>query len=273
MIQHHRRRQDCAEWISDILSGDRWSRAVYRLEHRRLPRMNVPAGRHSQSALDACSKIGDDVAEHIIRDNNVELPRVAHHLHAQGVHIHMFGRDLRILARHVFERSLPQTSGVGHGIGLIAHENFFPWRAIELGMPFAILEGITDDSLNSLACIDVFLHRDLVGCPPLEYTAHIAVHAFCVLANHHEVDVFGFNSFQRAQCCVEQANGTDVGVEIHLETHAQENLFGMDVGLDARIAEGSHQDGIEVTAEHGEPAGRNCNSVFQIAVGSPIELA
>ena len=82
MIQHHGGSQDRAERIRKVLSGNRRRRAMHRLEHRSLSRMDVSTRCHSQATLQSGSEVGDDVAEHIVSDDNIELPRIAHHLHA-----------------------------------------------------------------------------------------------------------------------------------------------------------------------------------------------
>ena len=46
----------------------------------------------------------------------------------------------------------------------------------------------------------------------------------------------------------------------------------MDVGLDARVAEGANEDGIEIAREHGESIGRDGGLVAQITVRTPIEI-
>src|ERR1700740_1202796 len=46
----------------------------------------------------------------------------------------------------------------------------------------------------------------------------------------------------------------------------------MNVGLHARIAEGSDEDGVEVMRQHLESVGRNGGLVAEIAVGAPIEF-
>ena len=46
----------------------------------------------------------------------------------------------------------------------------------------------------------------------------------------------------------------------------------MDVGLHARIAEGSDQDGVEVAAQHGEAVWRHRGLIAQIAIGAPVEM-
>ena len=89
MRQHHGRGQNRAERIGQILARDRRRRAVHRLEHRRLAGMNIAAGGHAQAALQSGGEVGDDVAEHVIGHDHVEGPRIAHHLHAERVHVHV----------------------------------------------------------------------------------------------------------------------------------------------------------------------------------------
>ncbi len=140
------------------------------------------------------------------------------------------------------------------------------------GVTLAIFEGVADDALDAFARVDVFLGGDLVGRSLLEDAAGIGVNAFGVFAKHDEVDVFGLDSFQWTERGIEQAHGAHVGVEIHLEAHAQQDFFGVNVGLHARIAECADQDRVEIAAEHGEAVGRNGGLVAQIAVGAPVEI-
>ena len=65
--------QNRAEGVGDVLSGNRRSRAVYWLEHRCLSRKDVAAGGHAQAALQCGGEIGDDVTEHVVGDDYVEL--------------------------------------------------------------------------------------------------------------------------------------------------------------------------------------------------------
>jgi folate-binding protein YgfZ len=272
MPKHHGRGEDRTKRIGHVLTRDRRGRAVDRFEHRSLSGMNVAAGGHAKASLQAGGQVGDDVAEHVIRDDDVELAGIADHLQAERVNVHMLRGDLRIFARDFLEHALPQASRVSHGIGLIAHEDLLARRAIEPSVVLAILEGMADDTLSTLVRVDVFLDRDFVAGTLFEYAASIRVNAFGVFADDDEIDVLRLDILQGAERRVEQPDRTDVGVEIHLEAHAKQNLFGMNVCLDARIAEGADQNGIEVTGQHDEAVGRNGHAVAQIAVGSPVEL-
>ncbi len=146
-------------------------------------------------------------------------------------------------------------------------------RAVELGVALAIFEGIADDALDALARVDVFLNRDLIRRALLEDSARIGVDALGVFADDDEIHILRLDAFQRTQRRIEQPHRAHVGVEVHLEAHAEQDLFGMDVGGDAGIAEGAGEDGIEVALEHGEAIGRDGHAVAKIAIGAPVKLA
>ena len=159
-----------------------------------------------------------------------------------------------------------------HGVRLVAHQDFVAGRAIELGVTLAIFEGVADDALDTFASVDVFLSCDLVRCSLLEDAAGIGVNAFSVFAEHDEIDILGLDTFQRTQRRIQQAHGAHVRIQIHFEAHAEQDFFGMNVGLDPRIAEGADQDGVEVARQHGEAVGGNGDAVAQVAVGAPVEV-
>ena len=139
-------------------------------------------------------------------------------------------------------------------------------------MALAILKCITDDALDAFARVDVFLCCDFVGCALLEDAARVRVNAFGVFAEHDEIHVLRLDSLQRTQRGIEQADRTHIGIEVHLEAHSEQNFFGVDVGLDPRIAEGADQNGIEVAAEHGKAVGRHGDLITQVAIGAPVEV-
>ncbi len=81
----------------------------------------------------------------------------------------------------------------------------------------------------------------------------------------------GRSVLQRTERSVEQLYRAHVGVEIHLETHAQQNFFGVNVGGHAGIAERADKDGVEVAGQHVKAVGWDGGAVDEVAVGSPIE--
>ena len=180
--------------------------------------------------------------------------------------------SLRILSADFLEHALPQAPGVGHGVRLIAHQDRFARRAVELGVALAILKCVANDALDPLPGVDVFLGGDFVGRALLEDAAGIGVNALGVFAEHDEIHVFGLDSLQRTKGGIEQADRAHVGVEIHFEAHAEQDFFGVDVGLDPWIAECARQDRIEIAAQHGEAVGGHRDLVAKVAIGAPVEV-
>ena len=180
--------------------------------------------------------------------------------------------NLRILAAYFLEHALPQPPSVRHGVGLIAHQNFLARLAVELGVLLAILESVANDALHAFSRVDVLLGSDFVRRALLEHAAGVGVKALRVFAQHDEIQVLGLDSLQWTQRGIEQANWTHVGIQIHFEPHAEQNFLGMNVRLDPRISERTHQNRIEVAAEHGKAIRRHSGLIPQVAVGSPVEI-
>ena len=163
------------------------------------------------------------------------------------------------------KHALPQAAGKSHNIRLVGHQDLLALVGTR------IFEREADDALHAPARVDVLLGGDLVGGAELEVAAHVRVHPFGVLADDGEVDVVRRGVLQGAKGCVEQPNRTHVSVEIHFEAHAQQDLFGVDVGGHARVAQRADKDGVEVPRQHLKAIRRNGGAVDQIAVGAPVE--
>jgi folate-binding protein YgfZ len=265
MIEHHCGGQNRTHGICNVLARDRRRGTVDGFKHRGASGMNVATGCHAEASLQGRGKVSDYVAEHVVGDNHVERMWFANHLQTECVHVHVLRRDVWIFGGDFFEDALPESAGVAHDIGLVAHQDLLAPVLLR------VFESETNDSFHSLTSIDVFLRCDFVGCVLLEEAAHVHIDAFGVLANHRKVDLVWRSVFQGAEAGVEQLDGTDVRVEIHLEAHAEKNLFSVDVGFDAWIAEGSDENRIEVTIQHLKSIGGDSGSVFQIAVSAPVK--
>ena len=111
------------------------------------------------------------------------------------------------------------------------------------------------------------------GSSLLEDAARIGVDALGIFANHDEVHVFRLDALQRAQRRIEQAHRAHVGVEIHLEAHAQQNFLGVNVRLHPRIAECARRKSHRNRAPAWRIRRAEPWSVAQIAVGAPVELS
>ena len=229
--------------------------------------MNVAAGRHTESTLESRGEVGDDVAEHVIGHDHVERLRLAHHLQAESVDIHVLSADIGILGCDLLEDALPQASGIGHDVRLVGHQDLLAASGA------GVVKREADDALHAFAGVDVLLRSNLVGRAEFEVAAHARVDALGVLANHSEIDVGGSSVLQRAKRSVQQFHRADIGVKIHLKAHAQQNFFGVDVRRHARIAEGSDEDGVEVAGQHLEAVGRNSGALDDVAISSPVKMS
>jgi hypothetical protein len=58
-----------------------------------------------------------------------------------------------------------------------------------------------------------------------------------------------------------------------LKAHAQQDLFGMNVSLHARIAKCAQQDRVEIAAQHLEAVRRNGNILTQMLIRTPVKLS
>src|SRR5271165_5608311 len=265
MRQHHRARQNRAHRVGDVLAGNLRGGTVHWFEHRRASGTNVAAGSHAETALERGGQVGDDVAKHVVGDDHVERARFAYHLQAERVHKHVLRLDFGKFFRDLLEHALPQTAGKSHDVGLVRHQHLLA------AVRARILEGEADDAFHAATRVDVLLCGDFVGGPQLEVAAHIGVHTLGVLPDDRKVDVASCDVLQRAQRSVEQAYGTDIGVKVHLEAHAQQDFFGVDVGGHARIAQRADEDGVEIAGQHLEAVGWNRAAVRKVAVRAPVE--
>ena len=176
-----------------------------------------------------------------------------------------------ILCCDFFEHALPQAAGVRHGVRFVAHQHASPRRTIQFPVAGAVLKRVADDALDPLARVDVLLDRNFVRSSLLENSSEVAVNPFGIFANHDEIRVSWFDAFERAKRRIQQPHRPDIGVQVHPAPHAQQDFFSMNVGRHARIAEGAHQDGVEISCQGSKTVRRDGNFVGEIAIGSPIE--
>ena len=138
-------------------------------------------------------------------------------------------------------------------------------------MGLGVLEGGPNDPLDPFEGAHVLLEGDLVRRALLQMPPGADVHAFGVLPEDDQVHVFRPFVAQRTEPCVEEADGTEVHVEIEFEAQAQQDLPAVAHVGDARIAEGTEQDGIEVGAEGLERLVGEGRAILQIALGPEVE--
>jgi hypothetical protein len=175
------------------------------------------------------------------------------------------GLDPRVLGRNGLEDALPEVVGVDEDVRLVRHHD------LRLAARLRELEGVADDPLDSFAGVDVDLGRHLVRSVLLEVAAHHHVEPFRVLAEDDEVHVRGLRVLQRAELLVEETHGPVVHVEVELEAHPEEDVGGVAVVGDARVAHRAEEDRVEALRQELEAARRQRLAGLEVAFGTPVE--
>ncbi len=192
---------------------------MHRLED---PRPAVAEARRSGEAKPACDGGGDvreDVAEHVLRHDDIDRLGGVHKLHRKAVDECVAERNVRILRCDLLDDAPPQARGVEH-IGLVdRHE-----RAAAAARQ---LETAADDALD---LIRVVLAR-VEDRPVLAHAAGAEVKPADELPHDHEIDVA---LSRRAQ----------VGVDVELLPQSEKPLLGpRRAAVPSRPADRAEQDG------------------------------
>ncbi len=221
VLQHQAGRQDQRGRVGDALAGDVRRRAVNRLEDGRFS-ADVGAGREAETAHQPGHLVREDVAEHVLRHDDVELIRIHHQLHRRGVDDPVVELDTAF----VFLRDLPadleeQPVRALQDVGLV-HERHLPAIVRE-----RVFERIADDPLRPVTRDD---HHGLgdgvrvLADPDVVLDAD--VETLGVLPHDHEIDVVV------ARVGLHRDRRPHVGVQV--EVLAQRDVDGAEAGAHGR---------------------------------------
>jgi hypothetical protein len=170
---------------------------------------------------------------------------------------------VRILRRQLPEDALPERVPLRHRVALVGHADALaPVRGRKV-------ERVLHDPVDALVGVQLFLNRHLIVGPGLEASADADVQPFRVLAKDDEVDVGRRPVLQRAQPLVQQLHRPIVDVEVELEPRAEQDVAGVAVVGDPRIAERADEHRVEIVAQHRVAVRRNGDAGLQVVVGAP----
>ncbi len=99
-------------------------RAVNGLKHAHTAGIDVCRCCHSEPSLQLSSDIGDDITEHVVRDDHLKLFRFFQHLHGKGVNKPVCLFDAGVFLANFVEYTLPQVPLVAEHVALVAHRDF-----------------------------------------------------------------------------------------------------------------------------------------------------
>src|ERR1700674_5865471 len=183
VFHHHRSAQDRPDRVYEAAARDVRRGAVHWLEQPALRLgVDVPRGRDPHASDELRRQIGQDVAEQVARDDDVELRRVPDELHGGRVDQQVACFGLRMLPGDRLPTLLPQSTRIGHRIRLVDHHD------LALGDS----EGVLDDAVHAKVGVEILLDRDLLVGSLLEAAAHAHVETLCVLTHDQEVDLASF---------------------------------------------------------------------------------
>ena len=99
VFEHHRARPDLADWIGDAFAVDVGRRPVHGFEQRRKFTFRIDVGRRRNAYRSRAGgpEVGEDVAEQVGADNDVEPVGMHHEMRSQNVDVILVGLDVGIL--------------------------------------------------------------------------------------------------------------------------------------------------------------------------------
>ena len=177
-------------------------------------------GQQADGAGDHRRLIGENVAEHVLRYDNVKLAGVPDDLHGAVVHQHVLVGHVGVFLRQTVHDGAPQAAGLQH-VGLVHAGHLFPAQP-------GHFKGAAADALDLHFGVS---HQVGTLHPPVRRVVAIAlaeVDAAGQLPDHHQVDaLFGGLLFQRAGVRQRgtQGGGTQIGVQAQILPDGQQRRF------------------------------------------------
>ena len=269
MFQHHRAGPDHSDRVGDALPRDVRRGAVHRLEHRReiAFRIDVARRRDADGAGAGGAEIGEDVAEQIGADHDVEPIGMQHEVRGEDVDVILVPLHFRIVLRHRLHALVP----IGHrdrdAVGLGRRgQMLLRARLREIEREF-------QDAVDADA-----RHHGLLGD---ELTVGVREHApadggiltFGVFAHHPEIDIAGLAVGERRRHAGHQSHRAQIDILVELAPEFDERAPQGDVIRDfRRPADRTEIDRI-VLADFRLPVLRHHLAVlFVIVPGSEVEM-
>ncbi len=99
VVQQQRNAHHRGSRVGDALARDVGGTAVHRFKHRRVGsgRVDIAAGGQADSAAHRSGEVGDDVAEKVVGDDDVEPAGIGDHIDGGRVDVLIGDLDVRIL--------------------------------------------------------------------------------------------------------------------------------------------------------------------------------
>src|ERR1035437_8913713 len=240
VAQHQGDREDGAERIGDVLAGDVGSRSMDGfVETDRAS--DAGGGEQAERSHDPANLIGEDVAEHVFGEDDVELGRPEDERHGSRVHVHVGELDIGEIAGDASDDLAPETRTL-QNIRLVDGEQAPAAGASEL-------KGNAGDALDLRLTIPhgvERLARAGFACDGARLAEIQSPEQFA-----HDENVSSFHDFfaQRRAGGERRIKdrGTEIGERSELLAEAQQAGFGAKLArivIEGGTADGSEQYGL-----------------------------
>ena len=196
---------------------------------------------HTDAAGDLAGLIGENIAEHVLGDDHVELGGIFADLHGAVVHEHLAVFHFGVFGGQAMHHRTPQTAGIQH-VGLV--------HTGELLAAFhGRLKADATDPLDLMLRIGHGIHGHLLAVFLVGLVLP-EINTADEFPHHDEVDALGHDfRFQRTGSGQLRPDfgGTVVGIQAHARTQPQQPFFGALVPgqpLPLGAADGPQQDAV-----------------------------
>ena len=162
----------------------------------------LPDGRQADAAGDGSSEVGEDVAEEVVGDDDVEAGGVGDHEDRGGVDVQVVVGDLGEFLGHGLDSALPQVPGEDQDVVLVDQGDVLA-RTLA-----GAAEGITDNALHAVGGVEGDLGGNLVRGAGAQGAAVAHIGTFGTFADHDEIDGAGVGQ-RAADAC--RTGGTGAG--------------------------------------------------------------
>ena len=120
MLQHHPGCADGGDGVNLVFAGIARRGAVNRFKHRDTLRVQIAGGGDAHAALNHRTQVGDNIAEHITRHDDIKPLRVFHHPHRRSIDKGVFLLNIGEILADFVEDALPEIVRERQYVRLIA---------------------------------------------------------------------------------------------------------------------------------------------------------
>ena len=156
---------------------------MHRFEHRRIGSggVDIAAGGQTDSATDGGGEVGDDIAEQVVGDDDVEASRIGDHINRGRINVLIGHLDIRVLGTDLGHHARPQTAREGQHVGLVDQCQVFAPLARQS-------ERIPHHPVDAERGVEADLRGHLVRGSGADHAAISGVGTLGTLAHDDEID-------------------------------------------------------------------------------------